>query len=158
MSGGPAGDGCLFCNAAAATRDTDGDNLVLHRAELNFVIINKYPYNNGHLMIAPFAHVADLDASSSDQLTEMMTLARSCERILRDAYDPQGFNIGLNLGAAAGAGVLDHLHLHIVPRWSGDASFLTATADTRVIPETPLGTYDRLRSAFEDLAPGDRAE
>ena len=158
MSGGPEGDGCLFCEAGADQPHADRDNLVLYRGDLNFVIINKYPYSNGHLMIAPFDHVADLRTASPQQLAEMMSLAQSCERILGDAYGPQGFNVGMNIGAAAGAGVVDHQHLHIVPRWTGDASFLTSTADTRVIPEVAEGTYDRLRPAFDELAAPENAE
>jgi len=143
--------GCLLCAAVEGPARDDEANLVLHRGSSNFVIINKYPYSNGHLMIAPFAHVAELARSSDEQLAEMMTLARACESILAEAYRPDGFNIGMNLGKAAGAGVVDHQHLHIVPRWTGDASFMTVTADTRVVPESPAGTFGRLHDAFDEL-------
>ena len=143
--------GCLLCAAVEGGPPADEANLVLHRGTSNFVIINKYPYSSGHLMVAPLAHVAELTGSSDEQLAELMTLARACESILADAYKPDGFNIGMNLGKAAGAGVVDHQHLHIVPRWIGDASFMTTTADTRVVPESPAETFARLRPAFDDL-------
>jgi len=140
--------GCVLCDVIAGGAEQDEEMLVLHRARHNYVIINKYPYSNGHLMVAPFEHVADLGGASGEQLDELMRLARACETILREAYGPDGFNIGMNIGRAAGAGVIEHHHLHIVPRWTGDASFMSATADTRVIPETPDGTYARLRPLF----------
>lgn len=149
--GGTKEDGCLFCRAAADEPGNDETHLVLHRATLNFVIINKYPYTNGHLMIAPFAHVADLRGSDVAQLEEMVRLAKTCEKILGAAYHPNGFNIGMNIGKAAGAGIADHQHLHIVPRWLGDASFMTTTASTRVVPEAAAGTFARLRPAFDEL-------
>lgn len=149
VSGEERLEGCLFCRAGAG--DSGPGELVLHRGELCYVIINKYPYNNGHLMVAPGRHVADLGECTTEELAELMSLARSCERILREAYGPQGFNYGMNLGAAAGAGVVDHLHLHVVPRWTGDANFLTATNETRVVPEDPASTLARLRPAFDAL-------
>ena len=143
--------GCLLCAAVEGEPSADETNLVLHRGTSNFVIVNKYPYSSGHLMVAPFVHVAELTGSSDEQLAEMMTLARACESILTAAYTPDGFNIGMNLGKAAGAGVVDHQHLHVVPRWIGDASFMTTTADTRVVPESPAETFARLRPAFDEL-------
>jgi len=151
VTGQVAIDGCLFCWAVEGGEECDQERLVLHRAEHNFVIINKYPYNNGHLMVAPYAHVDDLEGSTSEQLAEMILLARACSGILRGAYCPHGFNIGMNLGAVAGAGVKDHAHLHVVPRWTGDVSFLTTTSDTRVVPELPEQTYERLRPEFATL-------
>jgi len=141
--------GCVLCHVVEGGTQDDAENLVLFRAALNYVIINKYPYSNGHLMVAPFRHVANLAAADAEQVGEMMRLAQACETILGEAYAPEGFNIGMNIGRAAGAGVHEHHHLHIVPRWTGDASFMSATADTRVIPETPQGTYERLRPLFE---------
>ena len=143
--------GCLFCWAVEEGEGYDKERLVLHRAQHNFVIINRYPYNNGHLMVAPYAHVDDLSSSAPEQLSEMILLAQTCERILRGAYSPHGFNIGMNLGAVAGAGVKDHAHLHVVPRWTGDVSFLTTTNDTRVVPELPEQTYERLLPEFAAL-------
>lgn len=152
VTGATGVPGCLLCAAVEDDPSEDEANLVLHRGTSNFVIINKYPYSNGHLMVAPFAHVAELTGSSDEQLAEMMTLARACETILGDAYKPDGLNIGMNLGKAAGAGVVDHQHLHIVPRWIGDASFMTTTADTRVVPESPAETFARLSPAFNELS------
>ena len=142
--------GCILCAAISGDPERDADVLVLFRGRHNYVIINKYPYSSGHLMVAPYEHVADLRSAESEQLAEMMRLAQACETILLDAYGPEGFNIGMNIGKAAGAGVVDHQHLHIVPRWTGDASFMSSTADTRVVPETPDGTYARLRPMFEE--------
>ena len=142
-------EGCVLCDAIAAGPDADESKLVLYRGRVNYVIINKYPYTSGHLMVAPYEHIAELRASADDQLAEMMLLARVCETILSGAYSPHGFNIGMNIGRAAGAGIWDHQHLHVVPRWLGDASFMSATADTRLIPETPEATYTRLRPKFD---------
>lgn len=151
VSGDRAPEGCLFCWAGEGDPAEDEGRLILHRAHGCFVIVNKYPYNNGHLMVAPFEHVADLSSTAPEILQELMGVARSCETILRDAYGPDGYNLGMNLGAAAGAGVVDHLHLHVVPRWTGDASFLTTTNRTRVVPEAPGDTWSRLRPAFAEL-------
>lgn len=144
---------CLFCwMAEGGEASADRERLVLHRGKLNLVAINRYPYNNGHLMIAPFRHVGELCSSTEEELAEMIALARVTEGILRREYHPHGFNLGMNLGAAAGAGVAHHEHLHIVPRWQGDTNFMGTTADTRVVPETPESTWDRLRPAFDELA------
>jgi len=142
-------EGCVLCDAVAAGHETDEAKLVLYRGRLNYVIINKYPYTSGHLMVAPYEHIAELGESRDAQLAEMMQLARVCEQILADNYHPHGFNIGMNIGRAAGAGIWDHQHLHVVPRWLGDASFMSATADTRVIPEMPDATFARLRPIFD---------
>lgn len=144
-------EGCVFCWAIEGGPEHDAERLVLHRARYNFVIINKYPYNNGHLMIAPYDHISNLAQSSGDVLAEMMLLAKECERILGDAYHPHGFNIGMNLGRVAGAGIEWHQHLHIVPRWTGDVSFMTSINETRLVPEMPDQTYERLRPAFQAL-------
>jgi len=150
--------GCVLCDAIARGASGDEAGLVLFRAEHNFVIINKYPYNSGHLMVAPYDHVADLLTLTPEQRDEMMRLAQACESTLNKAYSPHGFNIGLNIGKAAGAGVVDHLHLHIVPRWLGDASFMSTTAETRIVPETPEGTFSRLRPLFDGLDRGSFTE
>lgn len=142
--------GCILCAATCGDPELDADTLVLLRGRHNYVIINRYPYSSGHLMVAPYEHVADLRSASTEQLSEMMRLAQACETILSEAYGPEGFNIGMNIGKAAGAGVVDHQHLHVVPRWIGDASFMSSTANTRVIPETPDGTYERLRPMFDE--------
>ena len=151
MSAGSKPEGCLFCWASEAGEEFDRERLLLYRARFNFVMINKYPYNNGHLMVAPFAHVADLTGADPAHLGELVMLARACEGILREAYRPHGFNLGMNIGEAAGAGVADHLHFHIVPRWRGDVNFLATTTETRVVPELPSRTFERLRPAFAAL-------
>jgi ATP adenylyltransferase len=148
VTGGTAGDGCVFCRAA-----TEDDPLVVHRGAGSFVILNLFPYNNGHLMVVPRRHIATLAEASSDELSELMLLTRDCERVLTAAYAPHGINVGLNLGRAAGAGVADHLHVHLVPRWNGDTNFMTVVADARVLPETLEQTAARLRPLFAATAP-----
>lgn len=140
-------DSCIFCNAVKEPADDEG-NFVLHRGVNNFVILNLYPYISGHLMIAPYAHLGELDAAPKETTDEMMDLAKRCQTALREVYHPQGFNIGMNLGRAAGAGVADHIHMHIMPRWSGDTNFMTSVADTRVLPEDLPTTYNKLREQF----------
>ncbi|MBM3724424.1 MAG: HIT domain-containing protein [Acidobacteria bacterium] len=133
---------CVFCEKLACGDDTA--SLIVHRARENFVLLNLYPYNSGHLMIAPFRHVATLEDSDPGHLTELMLLARRAETILRAVYRCPGLNLGFNLGACAGAGVAGHLHLHIVPRWEGDTNFLGAVGETRVLPEDLAATYKKL--------------
>jgi ATP adenylyltransferase len=139
-------DGCIFCDALAL--GDDEKSLIVHRGEKNFVILNRFPYTTGHLMIVPFAHVADLSACDSDLLAEMMLLTRRCHAALAAAYSPEGFNIGMNLGRSAGAGVTGHLHLHILPRWAGDTNFMTTIAETRMHPEDLADTFRKLRVAL----------
>ena len=143
----PKPDGCIFCAVVAASDDER--TLVLHRGQHCFIILNLYPYNNGHLMIAPFDHSESIEQLPAEALTEMMTLSQKCLNILRRAYSPQAFNIGINIGAAAGAGVPGHVHLLIVPRWAGDTNFMSALANTRVIPEELPQTYQRLRELWQ---------
>ncbi len=126
--------------------------LTLHRGDLCFVILNKYPYSNGHLMVVPTRHVGTLSDATAAELTELITLTRTAEIVLTEAYQPHGLNVGMNLGKPAGAGVLGHLHVHVVPRWNGDTNFMTVTAETRVVPEEPAQTVGRLRPLFERLA------
>jgi ATP adenylyltransferase len=142
---GPAG-GCIFCEKAASSDDRG--NLVVLRAERNFLLLNLYPYTSGHLMIAPYQHVATLAEADPETLDEMMRLTARAERALREVYKPGGLNIGMNLGESAGAGVAGHIHMHVLPRWLGDASFITTVGETRVLPETLETTYDRLKSAL----------
>jgi ATP adenylyltransferase len=137
---------CIFCHAAASTDDEA--TLVVYRAHLNFVILNKYPYTNGHLMIAPYRHVSRLQALDEAVTAEMMRLTRLAEAVLEAVYKPHGLNVGLNLGEAAGAGIEQHLHLHALPRWKGDANFMTSIANTRVVPELLSETYGKLRVGF----------
>ena len=136
--------GCVLC--AACERGLDG--LVVHVGELNFVVMNLYPYNGGHVMIAPRRHVGSLAAATPEELSEMMSLARRLEEVFREVYRPDGINLGMNLGRPAGAGVADHIHMHVVPRWTGDTSFMTVVGETRVIPEDPRQACQRLRPYF----------
>jgi ATP adenylyltransferase len=137
---------CIFCDAA--TRTDDSETLIVHRGAKAFIILNRYPYTSGHVMIVPYAHVADLSAVDPEALSEMMRLAQCVETIYRDTYKPDGMNLGMNLGRAAGAGVAGHLHLHVLPRWIGDSNFMTVTGETRVHPEDLSTTYKRLRTAL----------
>src|SRR5262245_33406609 len=138
---------CIFCDAFERA---DAD-LVLLRGRSAFVILNLYPYNNGHLMVAPNRHTNTLESLSHDERAEVMELARWAEMALVEVYRPQGINVGINLGRAAGAGIEDHLHMHVVPRWTGDTNFMTAVAETRVLPEELHRTAARLRPVFERL-------
>jgi ATP adenylyltransferase len=140
--------GCVFC----AARDGADDSLVVFSGRDCFVILNKYPYNNGHLMVVPNRHIATVSEATPAELSEMMALAARAELAIREAYAPHGLNMGINLGKPAGAGILDHLHLHVVPRWNGDTNFMTVVGETRVLPEDLTVTALRLRPVFERLA------
>jgi ATP adenylyltransferase len=140
--------GCVLC-AALSGADSAG-SLVVHVAASCFVLMNLYPYNSGHLMLAPRRHVARLGDATLAELSEMMALARRLESVIQEAYRPEGLNLGMNLGRVAGAGVADHLHLHIVPRWSGDTNFMTVVGETRVIPEDPVEACLRLRELIRE--------
>ena len=144
---GPRNDDCIFCNTSGPGRA----DLMLFRGRVSFVILNLYPYNNGHLMVVPNRHVATLAATTADEQAELMRLTRHAEIALTEAYTPQGINIGVNLGKPAGAGVLDHLHVHVVPRWNGDTNFMTVVGNVRVLPEDLGATAAKLRPLFERL-------
>ena len=144
-------DGCVFCQAASGTDDRQ--NLVLLRGERVFLILNRFPYNNGHFMVVPYRHVSSLVELDAETLAEMMLFLNRGLRALQKAMAPDGFNIGVNIGEAAGAGIQDHVHLHAVPRWTGDTNFMPVVGETRVVPQTWLQTYDDLKAALED--PGD---
>jgi ATP adenylyltransferase len=137
---------CVFCAAAASSNDSDA--LVVHRAERNFIIVNRFPYTSGHVMVVPYQHAPSLEDLPGETLAEMIVLARDCEHRIRALYRPDGLNMGINIGKSAGAGVADHLHLHILPRWTGDANFMTSVAETRILPEEIATTWQRLRDAF----------
>jgi ATP adenylyltransferase len=138
--------GCVFCNAQAANQDEEW--LVVQRAVKNFVILNRYPYTAGHVMIVPYAHTADFSGLERDTAAEMMLLAQRVQAAIDDVYHPDGFNLGMNLGRSAGAGIADHLHLHLVPRWTGDTNFMTTVSETRLEPEDLSVTYTKLRKAL----------
>jgi ATP adenylyltransferase len=146
--GDEADDACVFCPIAADPA-SDGKNFVLHRASHNFVLLNLYPYTSGHLMIVPYEHAADLDAVAKETTDELMDLAKRAQTALRQAYRPEGFNLGMNLGRAAGAGVAGHVHLHVLPRWAGDSNYMTTVGETRVLPEDLQMTYERLKGKFD---------
>ena len=137
--------GCIFCEALARG---DDEPLMIHRGPRAFVILNKFPYNNGHLMVVANRHVGRLAGLDDAELAEIMTLTQAAERALDAVYRPHAYNVGLNLGKPAGAGVLDHLHMHVVPRWDGDTNFMSVVGDTRVLPEELPATAARLRAAF----------
>jgi ATP adenylyltransferase len=141
-----APEGCVFCTAAANADDRA--SFIVHRAKRNFIILNRFPYTNGHIMIVPYEHAASLESLDDEALTEMTLLARRTEGYLRSIYHPDGMNIGMNLGKAAGAGIAGHLHLHMLPRWTGDTNFMTVTGETRVLPEELTVTWERLRAEF----------
>ena len=139
---------CVFCTAQS---NGDAEALIVFRGATCFVILNLFPYNNGHLMVVPNRHIASLVDARPDELSELMALTRVSEIALREAFSPQGMNMGLNLGKAAGAGILEHLHMHIVPRWNGDTNFMTIVGQTRVLPQELPVTADRLRPIFERM-------
>jgi ATP adenylyltransferase len=137
---------CIFCEKPAENRDAE--NFIVHRARLNFVILNLYPYTSGHLMVAPYEHVATLNEARPETLTEMMELTRRAERALTALYKPHGLNAGMNIGEAAGAGIAGHIHMHVLPRWRGDANFLSVVGETRVMPEALDETWRKLVREF----------
>jgi len=145
----PLPDNCLFC---LKPEETDREAHILHRGERCYVILNRFPYNNGHLMVVPFDHAATLMDLDQETAAELMAVVQLSLEVLREAYGPEGFNVGANIGSAAGAGVADHVHMHVVPRWAGDTNYMTTVGRTRVIPEWMNQVYDRLRPIFERLA------
>jgi ATP adenylyltransferase len=137
---------CILCAAAQASDDRA--RFVVHRAARAFVLLNRFPYTNGHLMVVPYEHAATLEELGDESLLELIRLARDSVKHLRAIYRPEGLNLGMNLGRSAGAGVTGHVHLHVLPRWTGDTSFMTATAETRVLPENLEVTWEKLHRAF----------
>lgn len=149
-SGGSADsklEGCIFCSLRA-TPEKDETNFVLYRGSHNLIVLNLYPYISGHLLIVPYEHVGELDGASKEITDELMDLTKRSQTALREAYHPTGFNLGMNLGHSAGAGIVDHIHIHIMPRWVGDTNFMTTVAETRVVPEDLATTYRKLREKF----------
>lgn len=139
---------CLFCRIATEAKDRE--NYVVLRGERNFVLLNRYPYSSGHLMVAPYEHVATLEAADPATLEELIRLAQRAEKALRKVYRAGGLNLGFNIGECAGAGVAGHIHMHALPRWSGDTSFVTTVGETRVLPEDLETTYERVSAALLD--------
>ncbi len=139
--------GCIFCAKAAEGKDEE--NFVVYRGRKNFILLNLYPYTTGHLMIVPYEHVDTLEAAAAGTLEEMMLLAQASQKHLREIYQAPGYNLGMNLGESAGAGIAGHIHLHVLPRWPGDASFITTVAETRVLPEELPVTWRKLKAVFE---------
>ena len=141
-------DGCVFCNALA--EEDTAENLIVFRGERAFVILNRFPYTSGHVMVLPYDHQPTLEALDPETRAEMIELTTHMTRILTGLYTPQGFNIGINLGEAAGAGIEQHIHIHIVPRWVGDTNFMTAVGETRVLPEALEETWRRVRETWKN--------
>ena len=139
---------CVFCVARSLD---EGRQLIVHEGSLAYIILNKFPYNAGHLMVVPYRHEAHLAGLERDELHEMAQLTQLSERVLSEVFSPQGINVGMNLGRPAGAGIVDHLHIHLVPRWNGDTNFMTVVGDVRVLPEELPQTAARLRPIFEKL-------
>ena len=140
-------EGCVFCRIASDP-EHDETNYVLHRAEHAFIVLNLYPYITGHLMVVPYLHTGEFDSLPKEISDELMDLAKRSQTALREVYSPSGFNLGMNLGTAAGAGITDHLHLHLLPRWSGDTNFMTTVGEARVLPENLEATYAKLHPKF----------
>lgn len=140
------GSTCIFCEYARSSDDEE--NLVVHRGQHNFILLNRFPYTSGHVMVAPYEHVDSLEAVSPETLEELILLTRECELHLRAIYRPSGLNLGMNLGESAGAGIAGHIHMHVLPRWPGDTSFITTVAETRVLPEDLNVTWQKLHEAF----------
>ena len=141
--------GCIFCTKPRD--DNDLGNLILHRGKHHFIIMNAFPYNNGHMMVVPYRHTSTLDGWSTEERAEMMELADLGVTVLKRAMRPDGFNIGINMGQVAGAGIADHIHLHIVPRWNGDTNFMPVLSDTRVISEALTATFEKLKATLEGM-------
>ncbi len=139
-------DDCIFCTLPAERRDRE--NHILHRGSLAFVMLNRFPYTSGHVMVVPYRHVADLDALNDEEALELFHHTTAAMDAIRQTYGPEGFNIGVNIGRAAGAGIIDHVHLHVVPRWVGDTNFMPVLGEVKVLPEDLAATYDRLAPAF----------
>lgn len=151
LEGNP--DECIFC--VKPTEEKDRENLILYRGKHAFIIMNLFPYANSHLMVVPYQHSENLNGLDENVLLELMTLTKRSETILRQVFSPQGFNIGINLGKAAGAGIDEHLHIHIVPRWMGDTNFMPVIADIKVIPQHIRATYDLLIPFFKESKIGE---
>lgn len=145
-------EGCVFCIEMA--RPDGPENLIVYRGNRVFMILNRFPYTSGHVMVVPFQHTSTLMDLDKDTQTELMQITNWSIQVLEEIYKPQGFNVGINIGEAAGAGITDHIHMHIVPRWSGDTNFMSSLGSTRVLPETLEETYRRIREAWDKVITG----
>ncbi len=144
--------GCVFCDVFdGRTEADDQSSLIVHRGAHNFIVLNKFPYTSGHVMIVPYAHLDELQKLPAETAQEMMALAQKTERVLREVYKPDGINVGMNIGKAAGAGVAGHIHMHVLPRWVADANFVSVVAETRVLPEILEETWRRLKGKFQAI-------
>lgn len=143
-------DGCVFCRILDSGPDKDPENLIVHRGKHCFVILNRFPYTSGHLMVVACRHISSLSEADPEELHELMLMARRCEKALKGIYNPEGFNIGINLGKCAGAGVESHLHLHVIPRWTGDSNFVAVSGQTRIIPELLEDTFNKVSKCFKN--------
>jgi ATP adenylyltransferase len=139
---------CIFCAKPGEGPERDAENLIVHRGERCFVILNKFPYTNGHLMVAPYEHLASLPGLDAETVAEIMALAQRAMGVLEETYSPHGYNVGFNQGRVAGAGVEHHIHMHVVPRWGGDTNFMPVLADTRVMPQTLEQSFEALSGSF----------
>jgi ATP adenylyltransferase len=144
IKGDARAEGCIFCDLPALDPGADSESLIVARGDLAFVILNKFPYNSGHLMVAPYRHTAEFEALDAAEHAEIAALTARVVEALKAVYTPEGFNIGFNLGRAGGAGIVDHLHNHVVPRWTGDTNYMTTVGVTKVLPESLEQTYARL--------------
>lgn len=142
-------EGCIFCTKPA--EQNDAENLILWRSEHSYALLNLYPYTSGHTMVAPYRHCADITALTAEESLDLWQLMQKCVQAIQRAYQPDGFNVGFNLGRSAGAGIEGHLHLHIVPRWHGDTNFMTTIGEVRVLPEALEQTYERLKNALQEV-------
>ncbi|MFQ3549458.1 MAG: HIT domain-containing protein [Armatimonadota bacterium] len=142
-------DGCIFCEFPK--KNEDEKYLILERGKHNYIIMNAFPYSNGHLMVVPYRHLSDLAKLKTEEMQEMMELIQKCYKVIKKLSYPDGFNIGMNIGANAGAGIADHLHMHIVPRWKGDTNFMPVLAQVKIIPESLQVTYSKLKKIFDEI-------
>ena len=141
--------GCIFCNRVQMQNDRD--NLILERGELCFVIMNRFPYNNGHVMVVPYRHTGDITVLNENEMCDVMAWLQKSVRALEIAFNPHGFNLGMNIGKVAGAGIDDHLHFHIVPRWEADTNFMPIVSRTKVVSEALFDSYDKIKAAFQEV-------
>ena len=152
LQGAGREEGCVFCNRAKLDESNDKESLILYRGKHNFIIMNLYPYNNGHVMVVPYKHTGDFCKLDDDEMLEMMQLSQLTIKVFEKVFNPEGINSGFNLGKAAGGGIRDHLHFHVIPRWNGDTNFMPVIGETRVISEHIYDTYDKLKAVFDTEA------